>query len=58
MEIIAAMVYKLIDGASPKDYEEAGWAGQYTQHNHSGRMLMVYPGVLLTLLALVIPLRT
>ena len=34
MEMIAAMVYKLIDGATPKDYEEAGWAGQYTQHNH------------------------
>ncbi|WP_378955746.1 manganese catalase family protein [Pelosinus sp. sgz500959] len=34
MEMIAAMVYKLVDGATPKDYEEAGWGGQYAQHNH------------------------
>lgn len=34
MEMIAALVYKLTDGASPKDYEEAGWGGQYVQHNH------------------------
>ncbi len=34
MEMIAAMVYKLVEGASPKDYEEAGWTSQYTQHNH------------------------
>ncbi len=34
MEMITALVYKLIDGASPKDYEEAGWAGQYAQHNY------------------------
>ncbi|AIF54224.1 manganese catalase family protein [Pelosinus sp. UFO1] len=34
MEMIAALVYKLTDGASPKDYEAAGWGGQYVQHNH------------------------
>ncbi len=28
MEMITALVYKLIDGASLKDYEEAGWAGR------------------------------
>ncbi len=27
MEMIADMVYKLINGVSPKDYEETGWAG-------------------------------
>jgi len=34
MEMIAALVYKLVDGASPKDFEAAGWGGQYAQHNH------------------------
>ncbi|WP_215829241.1 manganese catalase family protein [Pelorhabdus rhamnosifermentans] len=34
MEMIAGLVYKLTDGADPKDYDEAGWGGQYAQHNH------------------------
>ena len=34
MEMIAALVYKLVDGASAKDYEEAGWASQYAQHRN------------------------
>lgn len=34
VEMIAAMVYKLVEGATPKDYEDAGWGGQYAQHNH------------------------
>lgn len=34
MEMIAALVYKLVDGADPKDMEAAGWGGQYAQHNH------------------------
>lgn len=34
MEMIAALVYKLTEGASPKDYEAAGWGGHYVQHNH------------------------
>lgn len=34
MEMIAALVYKLTEGASPQDYEDAGWGGQYVQHNH------------------------
>jgi spore coat protein JC len=32
--VIASTVYKLLDGASPKDFENAGWGGQYAQHNH------------------------
>ncbi len=35
MEMIAAMVYKLTEGACPEDYEKAGWGGQYAQHDHS-----------------------
>ncbi len=34
MEMIAALVYKLTDGASPRDFEAAGWGGQYVQHDH------------------------
>jgi len=34
MEMIAALVYKLVDGASPRDFVEAGWEGQWTQHDH------------------------
>ena len=34
MEMIAALVYKLVDGASAKDYEEAGWVSQYAQHRN------------------------
>lgn len=30
--MIVAMVYKLVDGATPKDYEEASWGGQYAQY--------------------------
>jgi spore coat protein JC len=34
MEMIAALVYKLTEGASPEEYELAGWAGQWVQHDH------------------------
>ena len=34
MEMIAALVYKLTEGASPEEYEAAGWGGQWTQHDH------------------------
>jgi len=34
MEMIAALVYKLSECADCKDYEEAGWGGQYVQHDH------------------------
>lgn len=34
MEMIAALVYKLTEGADPKDFEKAGWGGQYAQHDH------------------------
>jgi spore coat protein JC len=34
MEMIAALVYKLVDGASCEDFKAAGWEGQFTQHNH------------------------
>lgn len=34
MEMIASLVYKLTEGASPKDFEAAGWGGQYAQHDH------------------------
>jgi spore coat protein JC len=33
-EMIAALVYKLVDGACPEDFKAAGWEGQWTQHNH------------------------
>ena len=32
MEMIAAIVYKLVAGATAKDYEDAGWGSQYAQH--------------------------
>ena len=34
MEMIAALVYKLTEGADPKDFEAAGWSAQFTQHDH------------------------
>jgi spore coat protein JC len=34
MEIIAALVYKLTECADPRDFEAAGWGGQWVQHNH------------------------
>jgi spore coat protein JC len=34
MEMIAALVYKLVDGACPEDFKAAGREGQWTQHNH------------------------
>jgi hypothetical protein len=34
MEMIAALVYKLTDGASCEEFKEAGWEGQYVQHDH------------------------
>jgi len=33
MEMIAALVHKLTDGACPEDYKAAGWEGQWTQHD-------------------------
>ncbi|VBB05275.1 manganese catalase [Lucifera butyrica] len=33
MEMIAALVYKLTEGADPKDFEAAGWGGQWAQHD-------------------------
>lgn len=34
MEMIAAMVYKLVDGACCEEFKEAGWEGQFVQHDH------------------------
>ncbi|EGO64024.1 manganese catalase family protein [Acetonema longum] len=34
MEMIAALVYKLTEGACPEDYQAAGWGGQYVQHDN------------------------
>jgi len=34
MEMIATLVYKLTEGADPKDFAEAGWEGQWAQHDH------------------------
>jgi len=34
MEMIAALVSKLTDGAGPQDFIDAGWGGQWTQHDH------------------------
>lgn len=34
MEMVAALVFKLVDGASPEDFKAAGWEGQWTQHDH------------------------
>ncbi|HMM22678.1 MAG TPA: manganese catalase family protein [Selenomonadales bacterium] len=34
MEMIAALVYKLVDGACPEDFKAAGWEGQWVQHDH------------------------
>ncbi|KYZ75838.1 rubrerythrin family protein [Anaerosporomusa subterranea] len=34
MEMIAALVYKLTECADCEDFKEAGWEGQYVQHNH------------------------
>lgn len=34
MEMIAALVYKLTQGATPEDYKAAGWGGQWAQHDH------------------------
>lgn len=34
MEMIAALVYQLTEGASAKEFEEAGWGTQYVQHDH------------------------
>lgn len=33
MEMIAALVYKLTEGATCKDYKAAGWEGQFVQHD-------------------------
>jgi len=35
MEIIASLVYKLIDGAPPEEMERAGLGGHYAQHDHA-----------------------
>lgn len=34
MEMIAGLVYKLVDGLPPEDFIEAGWEGQWVQHDH------------------------
>jgi spore coat protein JC len=34
MEMIAALVYKLVDSACPEDFKAAGREGQWAQHNH------------------------
>ena len=34
MEMIAALVYKLTEGAGPEDYKAADWGGQWAQHDH------------------------
>lgn len=34
MEMIAALVYKLTDGASPEEFKAVGWEGQWVQHDH------------------------
>lgn len=34
MEMIAALVYKLVDGATCEDFKAAGWEGQFVQHGH------------------------
>ena len=34
MEMVAALVYKLVDGACPEDFKAAGWEGQWVQHDH------------------------
>ncbi|MDD4599586.1 putative manganese catalase [bioreactor metagenome] len=34
MEMIAGLVFKLTDGATCEDFKEAGWEGQYTQHDN------------------------
>ncbi len=38
MEIISAMVYQLLDGATPEELREAGLGSQYTEHGNA-----VYP---------------
>ena len=34
MEMVATLVYKLVEGACPDDYGAAGWEGQWVQHDH------------------------
>ena len=38
MEIISAMLYQLLDGATPEELKEAGLASQYTEHGNG-----IYP---------------
>ena len=38
MEIISAMVYQLLDGATPEELKEIGLGSQYTEHGNS-----IYP---------------
>jgi len=33
MEMIAGLVYKLVDGACCEDFKAAGWEGQFVQHD-------------------------
>lgn len=35
VEMISAMVYQLIKGATPKELDDAGFGGHYTQHDHA-----------------------
>ena len=34
-EMIAALVYKLTEGATCEDFKEAGWEGQWAQHDNA-----------------------
>lgn len=38
MEIVSAMVYQLLDGATPEELKKAGLGSQYTEHGNA-----VYP---------------
>jgi len=35
MEMIAALVFKLVDGACCEDFKAAGWEGQWAQHDRA-----------------------
>ena len=34
MEMVAALIYKLVDGLPPEEFMNAGWEGQWVQHDH------------------------
>lgn len=35
VEMVAALIYKLVDGANPEDFKAAGWEGQWVQHDNA-----------------------